>query len=229
MSARCDDVRALAPELALGLVSGGERAEALGHIDTCGGCRAVVEELARVADSLLLLAPEMEPPPGFESRVLERLVPGRARRRRWPIAIAAAAVVVVAVGIGALAGAAARQPDRLEREYIDALRELGGRALVAGRLETSDGRQAGQVVLYRGDISWIFATVDDSGVAGDFTVVLRARDGTNVSVPGLDVRGGRGSVGERLEGELRRFRRIEVVDGAGNVRYVARFSFGGRD
>ena len=226
MSARCDEVRALAPELALGLVSGAERADALAHVDTCSGCRAVLEDLARVADSLLVLAPEMEPPPGFESRVLDALVPGRPRRRRWPLAAGAAALVAAALGVGALVGANARQPDRLEREYIAALRELGGRALIAGRLATPEGRQAGQIVLYRGDVSWVFATVDDPGVSGDFSVELVGRDGTTTVVPGLDVRGGRGSVGERLDGELSRFRTIRVVDADGNVRYEARFSFG---
>ena len=226
---RCDDVRALAPELALGLLSGSERAEALAHIDGCSGCRAVLEDLARVADSLLLLAPEMEPPPGFESHVLERLVPRGTRRRRWPLVVGAAAVLTAALGVGALVGAAARQPDRLEREYIAALRELNGRALIAGRLETPEGRRAGQIVLYRGDISWVFAAIDDPGVTGDFQVRLQPRNGATVTIPGLDVHDGRGSVGERIDGEFGRFRSIEVTDADGNAAYVARFSFGGRD
>ena len=227
---RCEAVQAVVPELALGLLSGPERAEAFAHVDSCGRCRGFLEELSNIADSLLLLAPEMEPPPGFESRALARLVPGHVnRRRRWPMRAAVAAALAVALGAGAVIGAAARQPDRLEREYIAALRELGGRALVAGRLETPDGRPAGQIVLYRGDVSWVFATIDDPEVSGDFAVELVGRDGRLTVVPGLDVRNGRGSVGQRLDGDLRRQRTIRVVDAVGNARYVARFSFGGRD
>ena len=66
----CADVDALAAELALGIVSGAERAAALEHLANCSACRARVDELAEVADDLLLLGPEREPPAGFEGRVL---------------------------------------------------------------------------------------------------------------------------------------------------------------
>ena len=66
----CPEVRELAPELALGIVGGPERAEALQHASECGPCRALVGELAEAADALTLLAAEAEPPPGFEERVL---------------------------------------------------------------------------------------------------------------------------------------------------------------
>ena len=69
----CGDVRELAPELALGIVGGPERADALQHASECGPCRALIGELAEAADALTLLAPESEPPPGFEERVLAAL------------------------------------------------------------------------------------------------------------------------------------------------------------
>ena len=78
----CADVRELAPELALGIVGGPERAEALQHASECGPCRALVGELAEAADALMLLAPESEPPPGFEERVLGALRAPRWRMRR---------------------------------------------------------------------------------------------------------------------------------------------------
>ena len=43
----CEDVRELAPELALGLLTGEERAEALAHLEGCDGCRAEVASLAK--------------------------------------------------------------------------------------------------------------------------------------------------------------------------------------
>ena len=72
---RCADVEAVAAELALGLLGGPERAEALAHIDGCAHCRVLVDELSVTADELLLLAPGAEPSSGFEARVLAQLQP----------------------------------------------------------------------------------------------------------------------------------------------------------
>ena len=69
----CDQLRTMAAEVALGIVSGADRADALDHMEHCVACRALVDELAQAGDSLLLLAPEAEPPMGFESRVAARL------------------------------------------------------------------------------------------------------------------------------------------------------------
>ncbi|HEX4538956.1 MAG TPA: hypothetical protein VH112_01835, partial [Acidimicrobiales bacterium] len=72
-----------AAEVALGILSGPERADALGHLEHCVGCRVRVEGLAQTGDSLLLLAPEVDPPMGFESRVAAR-VNGQADRAEAP-------------------------------------------------------------------------------------------------------------------------------------------------
>jgi hypothetical protein len=73
----CEEIRDLAPEIALGIADGEERAEALRHLSTCADCRRVVEQLSQVADELLVLAPAQEPPPGFESRVVDAIGLGR--------------------------------------------------------------------------------------------------------------------------------------------------------
>jgi hypothetical protein len=69
----CDELRAVAAEVALGILSGAERADALAHMEHCVSCRVLVEGLAQTGDSLLLLAPEAEPPLGFESGVAARV------------------------------------------------------------------------------------------------------------------------------------------------------------
>ena len=69
----CDELRAMAAEVALGILSGAERADALGHMEHCVSCRVLVEGLAQTGDSLLLLAPEADPPLGFEIRVAARV------------------------------------------------------------------------------------------------------------------------------------------------------------
>ena len=77
---RCDELREPVAELALGIASGEQRARVLDHTGRCASCQRLLGELALVGDELLLLAPEHEPPPGFEVRVIERL--GRPRKRR---------------------------------------------------------------------------------------------------------------------------------------------------
>ncbi|GAB3410662.1 anti-sigma factor family protein [Flindersiella endophytica] len=69
----CEQVRLVLAELATGAAAGDERAAALQHVAGCEACRQELAQLARAADELLLLAPEREPPAGFESRVLARL------------------------------------------------------------------------------------------------------------------------------------------------------------
>ena len=83
MDPRCEEIREMAPELALGIVEGEERGRALEHLADCPDCRRRVEELSEVADELLLLAPHREVPVGFESQVLApRCCPSAAPRRR---------------------------------------------------------------------------------------------------------------------------------------------------
>jgi anti-sigma factor RsiW len=98
----CGRVRELAAELALGVLPGDERAAALDHLAGCPDCRKLVRELTGIGDDLLGLVPGVEPPVGFEDRVLARIQPRRRRPRprRWlPIAIAAAVAALV-FGLG---------------------------------------------------------------------------------------------------------------------------------
>jgi hypothetical protein len=69
----CDEFAEVAAELALGVLTGRERAAALAHLGSCESCREHVRELTMVGDELLALLPPQEPPAGFESRVLDRL------------------------------------------------------------------------------------------------------------------------------------------------------------
>jgi hypothetical protein len=82
----CDEFAQVAAELALGVLTGRERAAALAHLDGCESCRELVRELTMTGEELLGLLPSREPPAGFETRVLERIglsapSPPRPRRR----------------------------------------------------------------------------------------------------------------------------------------------------
>ncbi len=75
----------VAAELALGVLTGRERADALAHLDHCDACREDVRKLTMTGEGLLGLLPSREPPAGFETRVMDRLgltVPDRRAARR---------------------------------------------------------------------------------------------------------------------------------------------------
>lgn len=64
-------------ELALGVLGGRERAEALAHLAHCSTCAEREQQLSEVSDALVDLVPAGEPPVGFESRVLARVAVAR--------------------------------------------------------------------------------------------------------------------------------------------------------
>ena len=129
-SAECDRFRELAPEIALGLVAGHERAEALSHLQGCSACRHHIATLGAVHDRLRALIPAAEPPVGFEQRVLERLGVTRTRRpartSRWIRVAAAAAAVVIAFVGGWAVGTADRSPaPAVASPLVDGARHVG--------------------------------------------------------------------------------------------------------
>ena len=69
----CTELADVAAELALGVLTGRERALAVAHLDNCDACREDVRQLMATGEQLLELVPPAEPPAGFETRVLERL------------------------------------------------------------------------------------------------------------------------------------------------------------
>ena len=114
----CAEVRELAPELALGILSGAERAEVLLHVNGCARCQAYVAELTEAADVIPQLAPEAEPPTGFEARVLHRFGERERRtRRRWIAAAAgvAAAAMIVSITVVRVVESNDTQPTALPR------------------------------------------------------------------------------------------------------------------
>jgi hypothetical protein len=69
----CAELADVAAELALGVLTGRERAAAVAHLEWCESCREDVRQLMATGEQLLELLPPVEPPAGFETRVLERL------------------------------------------------------------------------------------------------------------------------------------------------------------
>jgi hypothetical protein len=81
----CAELADVAAELALGVLTGRERALAVAHLEKCDACREHVRQLMATSEQLLELLPPAEPPAGFETRVLERLgLPAPAQEDAYP-------------------------------------------------------------------------------------------------------------------------------------------------
>ncbi len=192
MDARCEETRELAVELALGTVEGEERGRALEHLAKCPECRAEVEKYSEVADELLLLSPRREPPVGFESRVLDEVLPApqpkRRRRLRLVLAPAAAALAAAAIVLAIVA------PDlRLASHYRHTLDEAHGKEFESYALRAGD-THVGTVFSYEGSPSWVHIDVDQSHRAGVTGAELVTDDGSQIPLRWfhLDTWGGSG-------------------------------------
>jgi hypothetical protein len=144
----CAEVRELAPDLALGTLSGGERAEVLLHTNGCARCQAFVAELTDVADRLPMLAPEIEPPAGFGPATLALMTGARRRRRfRWAATIAAtaAAAAILSVAIVRVTDSSTTQTAARAPVTAPVLREvpmIGAGGQQAGDVYVAGGRRA---------------------------------------------------------------------------------------
>jgi anti-sigma factor RsiW len=211
----CDRTRELAAELALGTLDGEQRAQALRHLAECPECRRAVEELTAVADELLMLAPEREPPAGFESRVLARLQPPPAaarptrRRRRMlaPLAAAAAAAAIAA----AVVLLTTSDDRRLADHYRATLAAGHGSSFEAARLRAPGQVPAGVVYAYRGATSWIFVVVYGPHRGVPYTAELATTSGRRVALPSFRLDPKTGTRGEVVPVDLGSIASVRLV------------------
>lgn len=214
----CDRVRALAPELALNIASGEERAEALAHLSSCPDCRNAVEGMSEVADELLLLAPSTEPPVGFESRVLEAQPP---RPRRWvrPLA-AAAAVIAIAGAASGLTWASGSHDRSLATDALRQQYELGrvnGNYFAAAQVRADDGKDIGQAFGYDGSPSWVYVVGGPSMTGHDYRVWAVTDNGHRIDLGAMHVTGAHPEWGAILPVGLSHVRGLRIVEHSGYV------------
>lgn len=181
MSVGCEQVGERLEELALGEVAEPERSLLMAHVATCGDCRRRLDGVLALTDSLLALAPAMEPPAGFESRVLARLgaagarpgvdvTPDRSRRRHLMVA-AAAILALVAVAIGGFAAGRRDQPT------------TAGSVAGEGRIVRADGTEAGSIRLVTADRPYVLVSIDHPRpTAGSVACRLLMPDGRAVEI-----------------------------------------------
>ena len=207
----CAEFADAAAELALGVLTGRERAQALAHLDQCEACRENVRQLTVTGEELVGLLPAIEPPAGFETRVMERLglgapapglAPGPVRRvspaRRFRLKVAAwiggggvsyprrmlaTAALAAAVIVAGLGGWGLHA----------ATSSPAASPLSSAAFLTASHQTAGKVYFYNGDHRWLYMSVD-IGSAGNDTVICQVEgpDGHLTTVGSFRLSGGYG-------------------------------------
>ncbi|MGI9034204.1 MAG: anti-sigma factor family protein [Acidimicrobiales bacterium] len=214
----CTELDELCVDLALGTLGGGDRARALAHLDLCARCREVVGRLNQPAEALLLLAPEEQPPLGFEARVAALRGPNAVataagrRPRRGRQLLATATVAAAAIG-GVVAG------------HVTAPRSRPAGVQVA-LASAENGRARCRAVVVGGSPAQLVVTIDEPAEtgAGDYVVEARSSASDRTQMMGtLHLADGHGVLAASLGPGIDRLRSVRVFQ-AGQLRYEARFS-----
>ena len=216
--ATCDEVRGAAAELALGVLAGEERARVLEHARDCAACRAHLDELAVVAQEILTAAPAHEPPPGFESRVLDALRPARpraARRRRRLLAAIAATALLAGGGATWVTLSATSDDRRLGASYREVLARAGGKYLSAAELRDAAGARRGVLFAYQGDQPWVTVVLAATVADQPWRVGISTRDGATRALGGFDAAKTGPVWGHALPGRVRELASVQLTGADG--------------
>jgi anti-sigma factor RsiW len=215
----CDEMEQLAPELALGTLTGAERAEAVEHLASCPDCQRRVAELAQVVDSLLVLAPEDDPSPDLEARVLARTVREQpadgvpARRSPWRRRVLAGSIAAAVLAVLAFTIVALGRDDSGDADTV--------RTAVA----TDDGgRSVCRAVINEVDPAWLFVSLDEPGEErAGYDVEVRFESGETAQVGRLDLREGHGELAVTIDLQGNRAHSVRLIGADGAFGYEARF------
>jgi hypothetical protein len=222
-------------ELALGILTGRERAATLAHVDGCPRCAEELEQLAHAADAVVQVAPELEPTMGFEVRLFSRMGltesppsarPASPARRvvpwrrasgvpRWAMAVAAA-VIALAVGlsIGWTTGATRSGQTR----------EGPVGAEVATADLRANGSTVGTVNTYGGSKPWMIVTLADSWSDGKVICRIVTDNGVTHDLGSFTATNGYGAWGAPLRVAPQDVKKAEVVSSNGKVIATASMS-----
>jgi hypothetical protein len=211
-------------ELALGVLTGRERARVLSHVESCPRCAEELEILSRTADSVLQAAPDMDPPLGFEVRLFERMgvtdarpVRRRLRRSRWVPAVVGIAAAAVALGVG-LRVTSSPSTSPSVTAGAQGSHQVETAALV------SNGKTVGHVMTFAGDKPWLSMMLDDSSAHGTVRCVVVTEDGVTHTVGAFESREGYGAWMAPLHVNPATVRTAEVVSPSGTVIATATLS-----
>jgi hypothetical protein len=243
----CHGFSDVAAELALGVLTGRERAAALAHLDQCDACREHVRQLTMTGEGLLQLLPTAEPPAGFESRVLERI--GLAAPAPAPAPARRASRIGRLFHAGPRSATSAAPASRQLRQAGWTRRTLaaaavvvavvvgglGGWGLSAGTSSPASSQLAsatllstghqtvGKVFLYQGSPRWLYMSVDMP--SGDGTVLCQvlSRSGQVTTVGSFRLADGHGHWGSPATGAPGQLTGARLVTTNGTVLATASF------
>lgn len=210
----CGQHRAELSELALGVLTGRDRARTLAHVDICPRCAEELEQLSRAADAVVQAAPEAEPPMGFEVRLFERMGvadvrhTSRFRSPRWVLGALSAAAAVVALAVGLSLGSSSSTPSSQSAAPAHGVitADLVGHGTVVGR-----------VAVHGGANPWMSMMLIDSSAQGVVNCVVVTTDGVSHHVGTFDATKGYGAWVAPLSVNPRDIRSAEVVAPSGTV------------
>lgn len=229
----CELVQDDLAELSLGALDGRSRSEALEHVATCPRCRATLDDLSRVTDTLLQLAPEVEPPLGFELRLAEKLraqdagkpradavkhgATERLRQARWfrraaPLVAAAAVLLLLGIGLGSLVTSRGNKTP-----VQSASPNLTTAAL------TSHGHVLGEAMTSPGNPAWMFVTINENALSGTVKCEVTLAGGTVQTVGVFTLSDGYGAWGAPLTSPAGDVRSARLIAADGTVVASAQF------
>ena len=219
----CEEYGDELAELALGVLTGRERARVLLHVESCPRCAEELEILARAADSVVQAAPEMEPPLGFEVRLFERMgltdvTPRRRRFRpsRWVPAVVGVAAAALVLGLALGLTSSSPTPT------VTAQPHGTHQAVTAALVE--DGETVGHVMAMGGAKPWISMMLADSSADGRVNCVVVTDDGVTYRVGSFKANKGYGAWISPLPVSPDQLRAAEVVSPSGTVIATATLS-----
>ncbi|MDQ6852643.1 MAG: hypothetical protein M3046_02970 [Actinomycetota bacterium] len=190
----CAEVREVAPELALDVLIGSERADALAHMSECSACRSLLGELTEVVDAVPLLVAEAQPPSGFQNRVLQQMsTRARRTRRRWPALLAAAAAFVLVVTATAVLVQGRGSETRVAADSRQ-VRPASGDAR-STTMVGAGGEQVGRIFTTPGDTALLMVSVNYGVPSGTYSIEQRTGDGTAQQLGQMQVSDGHGTWG----------------------------------
>lgn len=224
----CPQCRELAPELALDVLTGAERARALAHLDHCANCRDTLCALTVTADRLIELLPDTPAPAGFEQRVLTALtLPAPSARRWWQPTAAVLLAVALAAGGGWTLARATH-----DKAPAQVTAQPGERSVMFAPLLTGEhqgtGLEVGQAYVYPGQPSWMYLSldIDRKPTSGTVRCELVRGDGSSVLIGTFQLAKGYAAWGVPLTAAAGRgpFAMATVIDSSGETLATAHFT-----
>jgi hypothetical protein len=214
----CQQCREVAAELALDVLPCRQRADALAHLERCAPCQDTVSALTLTADRLVELLPAVEPPAGFEQRVISALTlqKPRARRRWWILAAAGLVAIALAAGGWILS----YSHDNGAPAEVDA--QADERTVLYAPLTTAQ-HQIGNAYVYPGTPSWIYLSLDGGTASNTVHCDVVRRDGSAVRVGTFPLSHGHGAWGGPAPVDRNTLATARLTDGRGATLATAHF------